>query len=302
MARFACICLSATIQKTIQFKTVRLEDVNRSTSYILDAAGKAINSARVLNQLSPGCVTAICPVGKENAEYFTSLVKKDGLKLISVEMPGSTRECMTLLDSSNHATTEIVVSEPVLPEDYSEAEGKLLAAISEEIKNADAVLLAGSRPACWTPGLFSVIAKIAKTEGKVFLADYCGQDLKRTMEVCTPDIIKINEQEFISTFELPTYPTEDELRDLITIKSSELNNTIIVTRGKKPTFAASQGTFTDFPVEKVVPVNTTACGDSFSAGFLYEFMETGDFETALAKGTWCAARNAESMRCGSISK
>ena len=56
----------------------------------------------------------------------------------------------------------------------------------------------------------------------------------------------------------------------------------------------------DFPVEKISPVNTTACGDSFSAGYLYEFLETGDFETALAKGTWCAARNAENIRCGSI--
>lgn len=300
MSKFACISLSATIQKTIQFKSVRLEDVNRSTGYILDAAGKAINSARILNQLEPGCVTAICPVGKENADFFKKLVAKDGLKLQSVEMPGYTRECCTLLDSTNHSTTEIVVSEPTLPETYAIAEAGILSLITEEVKNVDAVLLAGSRPDCWTTGLFSLIAKIAKDAGKVFLADYCGDDLKRTMEVCIPDIIKINEQEFIKTFDLPTYPTEDELKDLITIKSSELNNTIIITRGKKPTFAACQGTFTDFPVEKIIPVNTTACGDSFSAGFLYEFMETGDFETALAKGTWCAARNAESMRCGSI--
>lgn len=300
MSKILCVCLSATIQKTVEFKSVRLSDVNRSTGYIKDAAGKAINSARVLNQLEKGCVTAICPVGKENAQEFLNLVKRDGIKLISIETPGATRECLTLLDNSNHSTTEVVVGEPQLVDDYMTSEENLLGAVREEVQKVDGVLLAGSRPAWFTPGLCSLIAKIACDAGKVFLADYCGPDLKRTLEICTPEIIKINESEFVSTFDLPAYPTEDELKDLITIKSSELNNTIIVTRGKKPTFAACKGTFTDFPVEKITPVNTTACGDSFSAGFIYEYLETGDFETALAKGTWCAARNAENIRCGSI--
>lgn len=300
MSKILCICLSATIQKTVLFDSLRLQDVNRSKSYIKDAAGKAINSARVLNQLEKGCVSAVCPTGKENQDEFLSLIKKDGIKLINVETPGSVRECLTLLDTTNHTTTEIVVSEPELKEDYTETEEALLGIIRKEITNADGVLLAGSRPVWFTPGICSIIAKIACDAGKVFLADYCGQDLKRTLEVCTPAIIKINENEFVSTFDLSVYPSESELKDLITIKSSELNNTIIVTRGKKPTFAACCGTFTDFPVEKISPVNTTACGDSFSAGYLYEFLETGDFETALAKGTWCAARNAENIRCGSI--
>lgn len=300
MSKILCICLSATIQKTVIFDSLRLQDVNRSKSYIKDAAGKAINSARVLNQLRPGCVTAVCPVGKENKDEFLRLVKKDGINIISADAPGAVRECLTLLDTTNHTTTEIVVSEPELKEDYTEAEEQLLGIIRNEVQNADGVLLAGSRPKWFTPGLCSLIAKIACDAKKVFLADYCGPDLKRTLEVCTPEIIKINESEFVSTFDLAVYPTEAELKDLITIKSSELNNTIIVTRGKKPTFAACKGTFTDFPVEKITPVNTTACGDSFSAGFIYEYLETEDFETALAKGTWCAARNAENIRCGSI--
>lgn len=300
MSKIVCICLSATIQKTIKFENLRLEDVNRSKSYIKDASGKAINSARVLNQLEEGCVTAICPLGKENADEFIELAQKDNLKFIAVETPGATRECLTLLDTSKGTTTELVVSEPKLEEDYSEAEEKLLFLIREEISKADAVLLAGSKPDFLTKGICSIIAKIAKEEGKIFLADYCGPELTGTLEICTPDIIKINEDEYIKTFDLSAYPSEKELKDLITLKSQELNNTVIVTRGKKPTFAACRGTFTDFPVEKVQPLNTTACGDSFSAGYLYEYLETEDFEMSLAKGTWCAARNAENLRPGSI--
>ena len=54
------------------------------------------------------------------------------------------------------------------------------------------------------------------------------------------------------------------------------------------------------PVASVKALNTTACGDSFNAGFIYEYLKSKNFEQALKKGTWCAARNAESEAPGSI--
>ena len=49
--KILCICLSSTLQRTISFKELKLTEVNRSQHYRLDASGKAVNSARVLNQL-----------------------------------------------------------------------------------------------------------------------------------------------------------------------------------------------------------------------------------------------------------
>lgn len=300
MSRTVCICLSATIQKTIQFENLRLQNVNRSKNYIKDASGKAINSARVLNQLEPGSATAVCPLGKQNADEFIELSKKDGINLSTVKIPGFIRECWTLLDTEKHSTTELVVSEPKLKEDYSTTEEELLFLAHKEIERTQAVILAGSRPKIWSNELYPLIAKIAKSAGKIFLADYCGKDLTETLEICAPDIIKINEEEFSKTFNLPAFYNENVLKELISSKSKELNNIVIVTRGTEPTFAAQKGIFTEFPAEKVIPVNTTACGDSFNAGFLHEYLKTNDFQSALAKGTWCAARNAENLRPGSI--
>lgn len=300
MSKIVCICLSATIQKTIQFENLQLESVNRSKSYIKDAAGKSINSARVLNQLEPQSATAVCPLGKQNANEFIELAEKDGINLAAVKIPGFTRECLTLLDTNKHSTTELVVSEPKLQGDYSTAEEELLFLARKEIEQSEAVILAGSRPEIWSAELYPLIAKIAKTAGKIFLADYCGKDLTETLEICIPDIIKINEEEFAKTFRLPSFIAENELKEFISSKSKELNNIIIVTRGTSPTFAAQNGLFTEFPAEKVKPLNTTACGDSFNAGFIHEFLKTNDFQSALAKGTWCAARNAENLRPGSI--
>ena len=74
----------------------------------------------------------------------------------------------------------------------------------------------------------------------------------------------------------------------------------VITRGTDSTLAASRGDFFECPTLKVKAVNTIACGDSFNAGFLHEYLNTGDMNKALEKGTWCAAQNAMSEVPGSI--
>lgn len=293
MKKILCICLSSTIQRTISFKNLSLENVNRSEHYIEHASGKAINSARVLNQLEKNCAKILCPIGKNNSEHFLNLAQNDNLNLLSVIIPGNTRTCWTLLDKKNQTTTEIVVGEPEehLDQKY---EIKILKYLIETLPNVDAVLLAGSRPKIWSDDLYSTICALTHDKGKIFLADYIGDDLKLTLKTSIPDIIKINDEEFFKTF------GEDDLKSSIIKKSSEFKNMIIVTRGKKSTYAAKNGDFFECPTENINIVNTTACGDSFNAGFLYEYLNSGDFYNALEKGTWCAAKNAQSEIPGSL--
>lgn len=300
MSRIVSICLSATIQRTITFRDIEMQRVNRSEKYRIDASGKAVNAARVLNQLDNGCVVTVCPLGEKNAEQFLGLAERDGLEIVGIKTPGYTRECWTLLDRMRGTTTELVVNEPVENDEYPDCEPKLLKAIDICMKDADAVLIAGSRPAVWSEGLTAYIARMAKDAGKLLLADYHGADLERTLAVCTPDIIKINDEEFRETFGLADYCPDEILTNAVAEQSRRLNNCVIVTRGTRPTIGALRGEVSIFPAETVKAVNTTACGDSFSAGFLYEYLAAGNFNEALAKGTWCAARNAELECPGAI--
>lgn len=297
MKKILCICLSSTIQRSVTFETVQLEHVNRSEHYVEHASGKAVNSARVLNQLEKGCVKIICPLGENNAQHFLNLAQKDGLDISYVTIPGSTRICWTLLDRTAGTTTEIVVGEPI--EDISQQpEVKLLKLLVDFLPEIDAVLLAGSRPNIWSKDLYAAIAGMTKDAGKIFLADYIGDDLQLTLKSVTPDIIKINDEEFEKTFGVES----GNLKTAITEKSRELQNMIVVTRGCDSTYAAKNGEFFECPAEVVKPVNTTACGDSFNAGFLHDYLNNGDFMKALQKGTWAAARNAESEIPGSINR
>ena len=300
--KILCICMSSTIQRTISFKDLRLTEVNRSQHYRVDASGKAVNSARVLTQLEEDCAVTICPLGEKNLTAFTEPAARDKLNILYATIPGQTRECWTLLDRSAGTTTELVVGEPVLEsaddkKAVAAAEIKILKMINEILPQVDAVLLAGSRPAIWSEDLYATIAGMSHDAGKLFLADYVGQDMTKTLAAAVPDIIKINEEEFRRTFpELGEQPLTEAIRQ----KSSALGNIIVVTRGVDSTYAAARGEFYECPSEKVAALNTTACGDSFNAGFIYEFVKSGDLGAALSKGTWCAARNAENEAPGSL--
>lgn len=300
--KILCICLSSTLQRTISFKELNLTQVNRSQHYRLDASGKAVNSARVLTQLEKGSATVVCPLGEKNLTAFTDAAARDELELCYVTIPGNTRECWTLLDRTAGTTTELVVGEPLLESDEDKkavnaAEIKMLKFINDALTQVDAVLLAGSRPKIWSDDLYATIAGMTKDAGKLFLADYTGEDMTKTLAASVPDIIKINEEEFRATFpEMESKP----LDQAVTEKSRALNNIIVITRGTDSTFAADRGQFVECTTEKVSALNTTACGDSFNAGLLYEYLRTKDLATSLKKGTWCAARNAENEAPGSI--
>lgn len=310
MKKILCICLSATIQRTIHFENLTLEKVNRAKNYRQDASGKAVNSARVLNQLEKNCAAVMCPVGEKNSSLFSELAKKDNLNVKTFLIPGYTRECWTLLDNSAGTTTELVVSEPAFRdqddfEKFKNANSDFLKSAEQNILQSDAVLLAGSRPQIWEKNLYAKIALLAKRNDKLFLADFIGEDLKTTIETAIPNIVKINDEEFVQTFaDFSEFSqnkiAESELKKMICQKSAELKNVIVVTRGIKSTFAASNGIFYECPAEKVVAVNTTACGDSFNAGFLHEYLKSQNLTAALQKGTWCAARNAERDCPGTI--
>lgn len=301
MAKFLCVGLSPTIQKTVTFKNVQFGTVNRAVSYRLDASGKAVNSARVLNQLETSCANVVCPLGVENRDLFLRLASDGGLSVESVEIPGFTRECLTLLNSLDSTTTELVVDEPVCDFDCEEKESRILTLIKKNLPCADGVLVAGSRPACWSSGLIPYIAKMISAEKKIFVADYHGADLTGTLDVCVPTAVKINRDEFISTFRLPLYTSDEDLKNAVIQKSREFHTIFAVTRGSCSTYCADDGDFLECPSEQVSSaVNTTACGDSFSAGFLYEYVHSNDVMRSLSKGTWCAARNAEREIPGSI--
>lgn len=300
MTRIVTAGASPSIQKTAFFRLLELGEVNRSLSYRLDASGKAVNAARVLNQLSPGSCTAVCPLGEENAQTFLSLARADSLPVEVVPIPGKTRYCYTLLEPSSGRTTELVIDETPEPGDYSFHADTLLEKIRSVSSGARALLIAGSRPSFWPEDLYPRIASAARKDGILLMVDYRGKDLLATLAEAVPSIVKINDREFCETFACPAQINEEQLEWEVAERSREYKTIFVVTRGTRDTIAAKNGTVYKKAVSPAHVRNIIGCGDSFSAGFLHSFVETGSIEAALDIGTDCAGRNAAVNRPGSI--
>ncbi|MGI5172961.1 hypothetical protein H0R92_05085 [Treponema sp. OMZ 840] len=310
--RITTLCMSTTIQRTAVFERVNMNEVNRSVRYRLDASGKAVNAARVLNQLEQNCALLICPAGKENIDDFVSLARADALESSIIPVPGRVRVCCTLLEKENGRVTELVMDEPDCPGEQNKmmivkAEKRIWAELQKALKKSDALLFAGTTPKIWPEDFKVRVCKSTCDAGVVLLVDFWGKELLSVLKECTPDIIKINAKEFCGTFCTQEIRDTPGLMKAVADKSRELNNCIVITRGSESTVGAFRGTAFEAAVEKIKAVNTIGCGDSFSSGFLYEYLKTAaahsgtpDISAALAKGTWCAARNAECEKVGTL--
>lgn len=317
MQKILTLCFSASIQKTIEFSNLSLDKVNRSKNYRFDIAGKAVNSARVLSHLGKifennlseteikENITLICPVGEKNLSFWKELSEGEIFTQKNILIPGFTRECCTLIED-NGRVTELVVEEPKIIDENNEKKAKeLLITLETELsKNQDkkpfALLIAGSVPSYWKTDIMIDVAKIAKKYNVLLMVDFKGETLLSLIPNHTPEIIKINEEEFLETFYKKTVQTS--IQDLVSQKSAELNNIIIVTRGEKDTILGFSGKILIEKTEKIQIKNTIGCGDSFNAGFLYEYSISGNLEKALEMGTFAASRNAENLPPGWILK
>lgn len=304
------LCLSTSLQRTSIFENLTLNAVNRSTHFTLAASGKGLNTARVLSQIDENCVTPIAPIGKENAGIFLNLAKKDSLNMIPIRIPGFTRECVTVIDKSTSEVTELVMDEPpltgfLMQMHIKHAEQEILDKAKFCFGKSDGFVFSGSTPKIYSKDLPSKLCSLALEMDLTVLVDFQGEDLLNVLKTCTPTIIKINELEFCHTFNIEKNLSQEELHTEISKKSSELQNLIIITRGTNPTLASFNGENYIQDIEPIKAVNTIGCGDSFNAGFIHEYLRTKeqgnlDIQSALARGTWCASRNAESESVGSI--
>ena len=310
--KILCICLSSGIQRTLSFENFCKGQVNRTSDFIENLSGKAVNTARVISQhkeqddarFKKLKVSVLCPEGKDNKAQFKFLAQKESFKVKTVTIKGRTRQCWTLLEKDG-TTTEVIADEKAeenLRNIYIEAQGKILSKLERLTDRYRTVVFAGSCPSYFDADFPAKICRIVKNCGCRLLADFTGTALTETLKVCTPDIIKINQEEFTSTFmnKKSSQVSFEELKKAVAEKSEELNNIVIVTRGEESTVSAEKGQLTVTDCEKLVPVNTTGCGDSFNAGFISEYVLSGNLEEALKLGTWCASRNAESLCPGSL--
>jgi 1-phosphofructokinase family hexose kinase len=314
---FLTVCLNPTLQKTLRFSSIYPGTVNRTGVHRLDASGKGINVTRVLTQLGKKAVH-LTQLGGGLRPLFLSLCEQDGLSVQWVESESHIRFCYTLLTDTdsvtegNGAVTELIEeSEPV----HAGTEERLLEKFEQLLAHtADLhwVIVSGTKPAGFSDAVIPAITRKAKEKGLKVILDIKGKDLKESLKY-QPDIVKPNLFEFAADFapeliknnELIT--TDDSAKERI--KSAVLdmarknNCRVVLTNGSRKIIAAdilSKDNFFEIEFQSVKAVNSTGCGDAFTAGLAAALENGAGFREAMSEGCRCGALNAVLVRPGVV--
>ncbi|MCL2196857.1 MAG: PfkB family carbohydrate kinase [Treponema sp.] len=303
---FLTVCLNPTIQKTLRFPSVISSAVNRTAVHRLDVSGKGINVTRVLNQLGKKAVH-LTQLGGEFCPLFLSLCEQDGLSVEWVESNSEIRFCYTVLNESDNSVTEMVEeSHPV----GAGTEERLLERYDNILRNGlkscsqNTLIISGTKAAEFSDSVIPMMVCKAKEKGLRVILDIKGSDLIESLKY-EPDVIKPNLEEFLQTFGIGTDETRinadyDDLRGLVLELAQKHKCRIVLTNANKKIITVEKNSYFEIDVPVVNTVNSTGCGDTFTAGLAAALEDGLDFTAAINEGMRCGALNAGLERPGAI--
>jgi 1-phosphofructokinase/tagatose 6-phosphate kinase len=311
---FLTVCLNPTLQKTLRFPSIFPGTVNRTGVHRLDASGKGINVTRVLTQLGKRAVH-LTPLGGGLRPLFLSLCEQDGLSVQWVESESQIRFSYTLLTDADGTlpngseVTELVEeSEPV----HAGTEERLLEKFDELLTRTldlNWVIISGTKAAGFSDTVISAMTQKAKEKGLKVILDIKGKDLTESLKY-EPDIMKPNLFEFATDFapeliennELTTIDdvAKERIKSAVLDMAQKYKCRVILTNGSRKIIAADANDFFEVDFQSVKAINSTGCGDAFTAGLAAAFEDGADFRKAISEGCRCGALNTALVRPGVV--
>jgi fructose-1-phosphate kinase PfkB-like protein len=306
---FLLVTLNPTFQKTLVFEHLRTGEVNRAEEQYYDVAGKALNATRILGQLGEEALHVTHAGGPERERYL-AMCAEAAVPTVAVPAGEYIRTCTTTLDHHTGEVTELVEpASPVAPATGDE----ILTVCSDRLADFGTFVFAGSMAPGYPAELPGRLISAARKAGLFVLADFRGEELKKTLQNPPdelPNIVKINLVEFAQTFffggadglgEHTADPAvlEKAARHMQLLRKQGVE--VVITRGSQPTLVLGEdGALRHIPTVSLEAVNTIGCGDAFAAGLLAEMAASSSLEDSIERAHAVAAMNATTVRPGTI--
>lgn len=296
---FIAVCLNPTLQKTLVFPKVKRDDVNRSDTYLLDVAGKGVNTARVLTQLGKRAVH-LTHAGGAFLDVFLGLCAADDLDVRWADARCDIRFCYTVIDRNDDSVTELVEEGAAVAPGTEERIMELFGGL---IGDCGTLVISGSKTPGYSAAVFPAMTRIAAGKGARIILDVRGADLRDSLPF-RPTVIKPNLSEFVSTY-LPGADQKapgfkDDVAAAAAAVAKQYGCKVVLTRGASAVWMHDGASFSELAVDAVRPVNTVGSGDAFTAGLASALADGESLRDACAEGARCGRLNAGLLRCGRI--
>jgi 1-phosphofructokinase family hexose kinase len=192
--RLLFIAANPSIDRLYELDGLAVGQIQRPASTTAVAGGKGLNAARAAAALG-GDVTAVAIVGGWSGDWIVDRLAALAIDVRAIRSAAETRTCISILDRSTGALTEVYEPGAAIgPEDWEAIE----AAIATELERGDlaAVAISGSLPPGAPSDGFGRIARLAGRSSRAvpLLVDTYGPALAAVLAE-RPALVKVNAAE-----------------------------------------------------------------------------------------------------------
>src|ERR1700722_668913 len=185
-----CVGTTPTVQQTMVFGRVVVDEVNRAVETRRGASGKPVNVARVLHTLGEAAMLCV-PVGGDTGRFIWGDLDALGIAHDCVECGAPTRTCVTVVDHSGKTATELVEESGPLSGDES---ARMLATFQKHLVGGRMAVLSGTLAPGVGEDFYAECCRFAGKFGVPVILDARGDALSRALAF-RPLVVKPNRQE-----------------------------------------------------------------------------------------------------------
>ncbi|HWE01172.1 MAG TPA: hexose kinase [Tepidisphaeraceae bacterium] len=289
-----CLGTTPTVQRSMTFDRVAIDDVNRAIEVKDYASGKSPNVARILRTLGADPL-AVGFAGGDRGRFLLDDMAKAGIRHDFVMIPEPTRLCTTVIDQSNSTATELVEEHAVVSSSaWAEMDRKLLALAPR----SKLWIFSGSLPPGAPQDFYARYVPLARANGARLILDTRGQPLKLSL-IHDHFIVKLNRDELAATLDL-ALDSETAITQAAR-RVCPAGGAAIVTLGAGGALACAGNRAWRVTAPKVRAISPIGSGDAFAAGLGWGLLQEMSMPEALGVGCACGSANAMTALAGHMS-
>lgn len=278
------VCLTPCLDETIYMPSFVVGGTNRPSGRQVVAAGKGVNVAMNLAQLGESVTLAIYKY-QNRSELLMETIAASGFRCIAIDVPGTLRTNLKLMDQSTGVTTEINAKGEPVPEDAVAAMEEVLVTAARE---SSWLVLNGSLPKDFPQDFYARVIRRVREEGIPCRIALDAEGAPLTLGIAEkPDFVKPNRHE-LELLVGRKLPTDEDVAAAAAQVVAQGVETVIVSMdsaGSMLTTAAQQVFADAVPVEVVT---TVGAGDALVSGYLIAAAAGKDALEAFRCGVACA--------------
>lgn len=280
------VTFNPSLDYYVQVNNLKGGIVNRTTGERLEVGGKGLNVSLALKELGEETF-ALGFVAGFTGKYIRDKVTELGLNFSFLEVEGQSR--INVKIKSNTETDVNGTGAKVSANDVN----KLVRKLKSLLKEGDWLVVCGSVPSTLDFNAYAdLFKKLKAIKGVNIVVDACGKLLTETLKY-RPFLIKPNVYEMCEIFGLNAIPDVEGIYACARKLQEMGARNVIVSMG-----SAGAAMVTETAQSLYVRatrgqlVNSVGAGDSMVAGFIHEYIKTGNYFSALnfatAAGSACA--------------